>query len=429
MTSSAANPFSRNWLMGFRADLIWIILSAGIGWAYLALILGVGAGLDNPLRDAFATLRVGDFALPLSLGLVVVTSWAVLLDAPHLFATLARTVLDPEEWRLRGGVLLASFGFFLLGPALILASRLLSSAGVLPSGWATSGSIAFLVFFRLWAYYHVVRQHWGFLRLYARRNPAAEDEFEFRVDRIVFPIVFYLPIGWFLTAPWYGQSGMPELGFATGIGGRTLGSWLHLPLGSLWLLTVIGYAAFQWRRYLQGKPRNLPKLLLLAATVPLHAAAFSNPLLVLFVVPLVTAGHNLQYHRFVWDYAKRRYRAGRSAAALSFRSPALYFALGLVFTFACYRGPLVHWVSGALAGLLNGVLLPLAGLVAGAPGSGGGTLGAEVVAASLLGWAMQHYYLDARIWRVSKDERLRKVLDTPVPAGSTAPGTYGTLRS
>ena len=166
--------------------------------------------------------------------------------------------------------------------------------------------------------------------------------------------------------------------------------------------------------------------------MPLHAAAFSNPLLVLFVVPLVTAGHNLQYHRFVWDYAKRRYRAGQSAAAFSFRSPALYFALGLVFTFACYRGPLVHWVSGALAGLLNGgVLLPLAGLVAGAPGSGGGTLGAEVVAASLLGWAMQHYYLDARIWRpaVSKDERLRKVLDTPVPAGSTAPGTYGTLRS
>ena len=339
MTSSAANPFSRNWLMGFRADLIWIILSAGIGWAYLALVLGVGAGLDNPLRDAFATLRVGDFALPLSLGLVVVTSWAVLLDAPHLFATLARTVLDPEEWRLRGGVLLASFGFFLLGPALILAPRLLSSAGVLPSRWEAAGSVVFLVFFRLWAYYHVVRQHWGFLRLYARRNPAAEDEFEFRVDRIVFPIVFYLPIGWFLTAPWYGQSGMPELGFATEIGGRALGSWLHLPLGSLWLLAVIGYAAFQWRCHLQGKPRNLPKLLLLAATVPLHAAAFSNPLLVLFVVPLVTAGHNLQYHRFVWDYAKRRYRSGHSAAAFSFRSPALYFALGLVFTFLAYRGP------------------------------------------------------------------------------------------
>lgn len=426
MTRSAARGFSGNWLMGVRADLVWIILSAGVGWIYLALILGVGSGLENPLRDAFATLRIGDFALPLSLGLVVVASWAVVLDAPHLFATLARTVLDPEEWRVRGGVLLASFGFFLLGPALILTPRWLSSAGLFPAASATIGSVAFVVLFRLWAYYHVVRQHWGFLRLYVRRNPDAEDETEARVDRIAFPMLFYLPIGWFLTAPWYAASGMPELGFAAEIGGRTLGGWLHAPVGSLWLLTLLAYAGFQWRRTLEGVPRNLPKLLLLLATVPLHAAAFSGPLLVLFVVPLVTAGHNLQYQRFVWDYGQRRYPRERSPAAFSFRNPVLYFALGLVFTFVCYRGPLVAWVSGLLAGLFNEFLLPFAGLVAGAPGSGGGSLGAEVVGASLLGWAMQHYYLDAKIWQVSKDERLRKVLRTPLP---TAPGTSGTPRS
>jgi len=415
VTTQAIPSLSRNWLMGFRTDLVWIILSAAVGWAYLALILGVGSGLENPIRDPFATLRIGDFSLPLSLGLVVVASWGIVLDAPHLFATLARTVLDPEEWRVRGGVLLASFGFFLLGPALILTPRGLSSAGVLPAEAATLGSVVFLVFFRLWAYYHVVRQHWGFLRLYARRNPAAEDETEARLDRIVFPMLFYLPIGWFLTAPWYAASGMPELGFATEIGGRTLGAWLHAPVGSLWLVTLLAYAGFQWRRSRQGIPRNLPKLLLLAATVPLHAAAFSAPLLVLFVVPLVTAGHNLQYQRFVWDYGQRRYQAERSPAAFSFRNPLLYFALGLAFTLLCYRGPLVASVSGLLAGFLDGFLLPFAGLVAGAPGSGGGSLGAEVVGASLLGWAMQHYYLDAKIWQVSKDERLRRVLRTPLP--------------
>ena len=414
--------------MGFRTDLLWIILSAGIGWAYLALIVGVGSGLENPLRDPFATLRVGEFALPLSLGLVVVASWAVVLDAPHLFATLARTVLDPEEWRIRGGILFASFGFFLLGPALILTPRWLSAAGLLPPGAALAGGVVFLVFFRLWAYYHVVRQHWGFLRLYSRRNPAAEDALEFRVDRVVFPVVFYLPIGWFLTASWYSESGMPALGFAAEIAGRPLGSWLHFPLGSLWLLSVLGYTAFQWRRARRGDPRNLPKLLLLAATVPLHAAAFSNPLLVLFVVPLVTAGHNLQYQRFVWDYGQRRYRSERNPAAFSFRNPWLYCGLGLAFTFACYRGPLVAWASGALAGLLNEIVLPLAGLMAGAAGSGGGSPGGQVVAASLLGWAMQHYYLDARIWRVSKDARLRRVLRTPAP-GVSAPETPGTLRS
>ena len=269
MTTQAIPSLSRNWLMGFRTDLVWIILSAAIGWAYLALILGVGSGLENPIRDSFATLRIGDSALPLSLGLVVVASWAIVLDAPHLFATLARTVLDPEEWRVRGGVLLASFGFFLLGPALILAPRWLSSAGVLPAEAVTLGSVVFLVFFRLWAYYHVVRQHWGFLRLYARRNPAAEDEREARLDRVVFPILFYLPIGWFVTAPWYAASGMPELGFATEIGGRTLGAWLHAPVGSLWLLTVVAYAAFPVAALPAGNPPEPPQ----AAPSRRHGAA------------------------------------------------------------------------------------------------------------------------------------------------------------
>ena len=414
---SLAGRFSRVPLIGWRADLGWILLSAGVGWAYLALILGVGTGLENPLRDSFWTLRIGELALPLSLGLVVVASWAILLDAPHLFATLARTVLDPEEWRIRGGTILLSFGFFFLGPATILIPYGFVAAGWAPAGAAPVGGLAFLVFFRLWAYYHVVRQHWGFLRLYVRRNPEAEDGLEARVDRVVFPALFYLPIGWYLTAPWYGETGMPPLGFDAVVAGRSLGEWLHLPVGTVWLAAALGYAGFQWVRLRRGKPRNLPKLLLLAGTAPLHGAAFASPLLVLFAVPLVTAGHNLQYQRFVWDYGQRRYRRGgrtrRSAAAWSFRNPVLYFALGLAFTLLFYRGPVPAAVSAAVAGALDGLLLPLAGLVAGAPGDGGGGLGGQIAGAALLGWAMQHYYLDARIWRVSSDRRLRRVLDSP----------------
>ncbi len=211
--------------------------------------------------------------------------------------------------------------------------------------------------------------------------------------------MFYLPVAWYLTVPWYAETGMPDLGLA--------GAGIHDAVGALWLPAVGGYALFQWRCLRAGKPRNLPKLLLLAATVPLHAAAFSSPLLALFVVPLVTAGHNIQYHRFVWDYGRKRYRGGRSLAAGSFRNPFLYLALG--FTFLAYRGPLVTWFAALGASFLDEVALPLAGLMAGAPGSAGG----QAVAAAILGWAMQHYWLDARIWRVSKDERLRRILRTP----------------
>jgi hypothetical protein len=38
-------------------------------------------------------------------------------------------------------------------------------------------------------------------------------------------------------------------------------------------------------------------------------------------------------------------------------------------------------------------------------------LGEWLVAAMLLGFAMQHYYLDAKIWRVSRDRQVRQHLN------------------
>ena len=37
-------------------------------------------------------------------------------------------------------------------------------------------------------------------------------------------------------------------------------------------------------------------------------------------------------------------------------------------------------------------------------------LGEQVMAALIVGFAMQHYYLDSKIWRVRKDEQVRKYL-------------------
>ena len=37
-------------------------------------------------------------------------------------------------------------------------------------------------------------------------------------------------------------------------------------------------------------------------------------------------------------------------------------------------------------------------------------LGEQLLGAALLGFAMQHYYLDAKVWRVRKDKEVRKYL-------------------
>jgi len=39
-------------------------------------------------------------------------------------------------------------------------------------------------------------------------------------------------------------------------------------------------------------------------------------------------------------------------------------------------------------------------------------LGQQLFGTFLLGWAMQHYYLDAKIWRVSRDRSVAEQLES-----------------
>ena len=130
--------------------------------------------LENPLKDALAVVRLGEFQIALTLQLLVVLSWGLILDAPHVWATLARTLFDPDEWKVRKHEIWVSFVWFFFGPAAILLPYVLGSLTAplgfaLPAAALSFGALAYFVFFRLWAYYHVVRQHWGFFTLYKRK--------------------------------------------------------------------------------------------------------------------------------------------------------------------------------------------------------------------------------------------------------------------
>jgi hypothetical protein len=399
------------YLHSAASDLTWYIGSSLAGWLYIALILVLGRGLADPIRDPFARLSLFGASVPLTLGLLVVASWAILIDAPHVFATLARTWLDPDEWRERRSVLLGSTAWFFLGPVLILGPYALGSIVPLAASTMALPSYLFFVFFRLWAYYHVVRQHWGFLVLYKRRNDDFADPVENRADTWFFNAALYLPLLLFLTAPWYAQTGMPDLGFSRPVlAGYSAASLLHPLVLAAYPAVILSYAVFQALRYKQGRPRNGPKLLLLLAVVPLHLAVFLHPLLALFVVPVVTVGHNLQYHRIVWTYGRAKYLEKNEPsfrwARGAFRSVPSYLGLGLLFTLFLYQGPFVEHVKSVLAGAVDGIAL-----VAGIARPEDAAIGPRVAATLFLGWAMQHYYLDSRIWRVRRDTKLQALIE------------------
>ncbi len=341
--ATAAHPrLSSNWIIGRAADLGLVIGSTLAGYVLLALHLAVGVP-----------------------ALWLWWIWSVGFDGTHIFAMASRTFFDREARERDGKLLYRSLAFFfLIGPLMVLG------------GW--KGWLALLV--GVWAYYHVVRQHFGFLMLYKVRNNdlAAVDN---RWDaRLLYGMLIFPPfLRFFVHHP--EELGLPK--------GAALGSLSPMVEPALWLgigLLAAGYLDRQWRRWRAGDAVNVPKLLLLAGVTSLHWATFRF-LSWQAAVPTVTIVHNLQYHAIVWFHNRNRYAAqpdgrrrfGRIPAVVSRNLPA-YVVLGLAFS-------LLYRVPGYQLGQWS-----------------------DLAFGFFAGFGLTHYYVDGKIWRIRNDPGLRQAL-------------------
>ncbi|MGA2117445.1 MAG: hypothetical protein ABSH56_22120 [Bryobacteraceae bacterium] len=326
---------SPRWIIGRGVDLTLVIGSATAGYLYVLLYAG--------------------FHVPITL---LWWFWSVGFDGTHIFATASRTYFDTEARRRSPALFYGSLAFFFsLGPLLVLA------------GW--KGWLYLLV--GVWAYYHVVRQHYGFMVLYKVKNRDLAP-IDNRLDRVFFTVMLVFPPfeRFFIHHP-------EELGLAVRLTPMETPAWCIVGA------TLAAYLARQWVRYRAGVPANRPKLLLFAAVIPLHCLTFGC-MSWQAAVPTVTIVHNLQYHAIVWFHNRNRYsgadaraRHGRLPAAVA-HSLAAYAVVGLLFS-ALYRIP--GFALGQTSDLAFGFFC---------------------------GFGLTHYYLDSRIWRVRHDPGLRAAL-------------------
>lgn len=336
------------WIISAPEDLVWFIGSVVVSYAALSgLYLGIPP-------------------------IVVILVWAVLFDGTHVFATVSRTYLDTEERRARALLLWGSLGFFALGPALSL-----------------SGYHEQLVFFALlWAYYHLVKQHYGFMVLYKKKN----DDLglvDNAVDRTFLLAGTYYPFVYFLERRIAGAGGLFFIDPHSAAVVETLTWWALLA-------SAAAFALRQLQKMLQRTPLNAPKLLLLAAVLSLHWVVFAliadHPFGLMLAVPVLSLFHNLQYHRLVWFYNRNKYgdqatvRRYGWATTVS-RSLLFYGVVAVVFSCLYQIPPRLLPDSQAW------------------------------LAALFMGWAFNHYYLDGKIWRVRHDPGLDTGLRMP-PAGA-----------
>src|SRR5437763_2447140 len=345
VAAAPARVLSLRWLISARDDLVWFIGSVATSYLLFALYV---TGL-----------------VPL---LPLVLVWAVLIDAPHVFGTFSRTYFDRTERRARARLLWGSLAFFAIGPVMVLVGL----------------GLVFFFLAALWAYYHLVKQHYGFMVLYKKKNNdlARTDNF---LDRTFLLLAFTYPFVAFVARDPSAMQRVP--------------AQLHFIINALEVSLLVATIAFgaawlarQIQRAVQGQSLNVPKYLLLAAAIPMHWVVLLTPMpnKTIAIVAILTIYKNLQYHRLIWFHNKK-YRGAESrerhgAAELISRRLLYYVAFGVLFG-------LWYQLPRRLVELHTGK-----------------TLFTNVLAAFFWGYAFIHYHLDAHIWRVRRDPSVGKAL-------------------
>jgi len=380
---------SLRWIISARDDLIWFIGSVLSSYALLALyVSGV---------------------LPL---IPMVAAWAILIDAPHVFGTFSRTYFDRIERQNRARLLGGSLLFFVVGPLMVLAGA----------------GLVFFFIAALWAYYHLVKQHYGFMVLYKKKNGDLAP-LDNALDRLLLLFAFNYPFVAFIARDPEAMVRVPRL--------------LHSSVNGLALFLLVGtivlgvaWLARQIQRAFMGWPLNVPKYLLLGAAIPMHWIVLLTPMpnKPIAIVAILTIYHNLQYHRLIW-FHNQKYKSGTGsdtgvspvAASISREVPAeqlsreqhvqdahatsrskhgaaelisrrllFYVAFGIIFGLI-YQGPRQYlgYVS-----VTHG----------GRSGTSEQSLPMQLGIAFLWGYAFIHYYLDSKIWRVRRDPSVSKAL-------------------
>jgi hypothetical protein len=375
---------SMRWIISARDDLVWLIGSVLSSYALLVLyVSGV---------------------IPL---VPMVALWAILIDAPHVFGTFSRTYFDRTERRNRSRLLWGSLVFFAVGPVMVLAGL----------------GLVFFFLAALWAYYHLVKQHYGFMVLYKKKNNdlAPVDN---ALDRLLLLFAFNYPFVEFIVRDPEAMSRVPV---ALQSGVITLSKFLLA--GTILLLAV--WLARQVQRAVTGESLNVPKYLLLAAAIPMHWIVLLTPMphKPIAIVAILTIYHNLQYHRLIWFHNKKYTRSSMltngtgsdrsssptlvrgssptvregstelrqeyGAAELISRRLLYYIAFGVVFGLI-YQGPRQFLGYTSLKN------------------DGGGinqSLPVQLGISFLWGYAFIHYYLDSKIWRIRRDPSVGKALN------------------
>lgn len=307
--------------------------------------------------------------------------WVVLIlliDVAHVYSTLYRTYFDKETFRQQRNRLIAiPLVAFITGVMLYYAGP--------------------LIFWKILAYlavYHFVRQQYGFMRIYARKEKSSI--ITRRIDAVtiyaatLYPILFWhfspgRNFNWFVEGDFFSFSNS---------------SIVLLVLGIIYLLILLAYVIEETVQVIRTGYFNVPKNMVVLGTVLswYFGIVYFNGDLAFTVLNVVS--HGIPYMALIWMYGKKTRAHGRyeknKLLKLTFSKYGIVIFLLLIFVFAYVEEGLwdttlwkehqevfsaFHFSDARPGDALLSLLVPLLALP-----------------------QITHYVIDAYIWRVRKDE-------------------------
>jgi hypothetical protein len=306
-----------------------------------------------------------------------------LVDYAHIVVTWPFVLFD-RQTMAREGV------FYGVGFAVILALSAVATAA------GKQGQVIWWSIFIYWGAFHIVRQHYGFLRLYqARQRPrrarTGRAEVWCLYTGTAFPYLLNLNQGWALHAA-------VEAGevFAVPVPGAAVvvcGGVFVVALGATIFEAIAAYRA--------GEPVGALRLL----TLGLAVSNFWIGLLVygkhdaLHAMLFITSTHNVQYLAIIGYVARRRYTAEGAR-----ENPLAQLFVGRTFFGALFAGSLVYLLVIGWLSTTSPALAFTRYVFTDSPGA------MSYAANALIGTVYVHYLFDGRMWKIGRDARLRREL-------------------
>ncbi len=326
--------------------------------------------------------------------------WLFFFDGTHMWAAYSRTYIDRDYWKTDREILLKSLAVFIIPVAAIILMQLFHS--IEPMN-------LFLLFAAGWSYYHIIRQHYGYVSLYDRKgNTPLRLHL---VNKWTVYLGILLPYLYFIiTHPVNRRiADLPPLD-ETGLLKTSVAAIAYISstiIAGYFLISHI----LKWKnREESSKPAFFFVLacLILYSTIfyviaplePIFTKARTPIQSFMLIQIMVTLFHNIQYHAIVWHYNRGKYKKeeySRFGMATVFnRNFAIYALIGVAFSIGYI---ITAWYTTEYptfyGGTIEPVLIPVAFCI-------------------WWGISFHHYYLDQKIWRVSKKRDLQQQLGVAV---------------